>query len=183
MLDAISTGPNYLFNYFVRRIKNNIESGIGSNANIPPDSLIITYRTRYNNMVEKRYWHKVDPRDAQILALTTIMENMKTNSGGTVLVTKADAYKEKTTNDELINGLECWRTVKTDETKVVKGRTYYWFPHNVKEGMWNVMYVTQKPEDHKGKRPNAQKTAVAATQGTNGASKKEDKSNVTPTLQ
>ena len=45
------------------------------------------------------------------------------------------------------------------------------------------MYVTHKPEDHKGKRPNDQKTPVAATQGTDGAAKEEDKSNGAATLQ
>ena len=83
------------------------------------------------------------------------MENMNTKIGSTVLVAKADAYKDKTTKDEFFNGLESWSTVKTDETKVVKGRTYYWCPHHVKEGMWNDMYVTHKPDYHKGKRPNA----------------------------
>ena len=68
-------------------------------------------------MVDNKYWHKVYPRDAQILALTTIMENMKTKSGGTVLVTKADAYKKKSTNDEFINGLKRLRTIKNKKTR------------------------------------------------------------------
>ena len=172
VIDTLSTGPNYLFNDFVRRIKDDVESGIGSNARINSNSLIIACRTKYNIIVENKDWHKVDPRDAKILSLTTIMENMKSKSGGTVLVTKADTYKEKTTNDEFINGLERCRTVKTGKTKFVKGHTYYWCPHHVKEGMWNGMYVTHKPEELKGKRPNAQKTTVAATQGTDGTAKK-----------
>ena len=45
------------------------------------------------------------------------------------------------------------------------------------------MYVTHKPEDHKRKMPNYQKTNVAATQVTNGAAKKGDKSNGVATLQ
>ena len=182
VLDALSTGPNYLFNDFVRRITEDVESGIGSNANITSDALITACRTKYNKMVENKDWHKVDPRDAQIIALTTIMENMKSKSGGTVLVTKADAYKEETTNNEFINGIERWRTVNTEKTKVVKGRTYYWCPHHVKEGMWNGIYVTHKPKDHKRKIPNSQRTTVAATQGTDGAAKKEDKSNGASTL-
>ena len=93
MLDALSIGPNYLFDDFVWRIIDNVDSGINSNANITPDSLIIACRTKYNNMVKNKGWHKVDPRDAQILTLTTIVENTKTKSGGTVLVTTADAYK------------------------------------------------------------------------------------------
>ena len=49
--------------------------------------------------------------------------------------------------------------------------------------MWNGMYVTHKPEDHKRKMPNAQKDNVAATQGTDVAAKKDDKSNGATTLQ
>ena len=45
------------------------------------------------------------------------------------------------------------------------------------------MYVTHKTREHKGKRPNAQKTTVADTQGNNGVAKKEDKSNGASTLQ
>ena len=45
------------------------------------------------------------------------------------------------------------------------------------------MYVTHKPEDHKGRKPNSQKTTVGATQVTDGAAKKEDKSNGVATLQ
>ena len=148
VLNTLSTGPNYLFNDFVRKITDDVESGIGSNANINFDSLITACRNKYDNIAENKDWHKVDPRDAQILALTTIMENMKSKSGGTVLVTKADTYKEKTTNDEFINGLEIWLNLKTDKTKVVKGHTYSWCPHHVQEGMWNGMYVTHKLEDH-----------------------------------
>ena len=111
VLNALSTGYNYLFNDFVQRIIDNVESGIGSNANITSDSLITACHTKYNNMAENKDWHKVYPRDAQILSLTTIMENMKSKSGGTVLVTKVDAHKEKTTNDEFINGIERWRTI------------------------------------------------------------------------
>ena len=91
MLNTLSTGPNYLFNDFVRKITDDVDSGIGSNANITSDSLIIACRTKYKNMVENKDWHTVDMRDAQILVLTTIMENMKSKSGSTVLVTKADA--------------------------------------------------------------------------------------------
>ena len=105
VLNALSTGPNYLFNNSVRIIIHDVESGIGLNAKITSDSLITACRTKFNNMVENKDWQKFGPRDAQILALTTIMENMKSNIGGTVLVIKADAYKEKTTNNEFINDI------------------------------------------------------------------------------
>ena len=57
VLDALSTGPNYLFNNFFWQITDNVKSGIASNANITHDSLIITCRTKYNNMIEKKDWH------------------------------------------------------------------------------------------------------------------------------
>ena len=41
MLDALSTGPNYLFKNSVRKITDDVESGIVSNANITSNSLII----------------------------------------------------------------------------------------------------------------------------------------------
>ena len=40
MLDALSTGPNYLFSYFVWQIIDDVESGIGLNAKITSESLI-----------------------------------------------------------------------------------------------------------------------------------------------
>ena len=151
VIDALSTGPNYLFNDLVCQITEDVDSGIGSNANITPDSLIIACWTKYNNMAENKDWHKVNPREAQILVLTTIMENTMTKSGGTVLVTKADAYKDKTTNDEFINGLERWRTVKTDKTKVVKGRTYYWCPNMSKRECGTACMLLTNLRTIKGK--------------------------------
>ena len=63
VLDTLSTGPKYLFKNFVQQITDDAESDIGSNAKITPDSLIIACRTKYNNMVKNKDWHKVDPRD------------------------------------------------------------------------------------------------------------------------
>ena len=41
------------------------------------DQLIVTARWKYMNMVEQKEWNKVDPRDAQILALTTVVQEMR----------------------------------------------------------------------------------------------------------
>ena len=57
VLNALSTGPNYLFNGSVWIVTEDVESGIGSNANITSDSFITACRTNYNNMVENKYWH------------------------------------------------------------------------------------------------------------------------------
>ena len=71
LLDALITGPNSSFNAFVQRIIDDIESGIGAMASVTADDVIVASRTRYNNMLTKDLWKKVDPRDAQIMALAT----------------------------------------------------------------------------------------------------------------
>ena len=57
ILDALATGPNYYFNQFIQRIEDDVESGIGANANIAPDDLITAACTKYNNMEQKGIWN------------------------------------------------------------------------------------------------------------------------------
>jgi len=83
LLNALATGPNHYFNKFIQRIEDDVESGIGANAAIIPESLITAARTKYNNMDQKGIWNKVDPRHAKIMALTTMVEAMKAQKGGT----------------------------------------------------------------------------------------------------
>ena len=40
ILDALGTGPNHYFIELIQRIEDDVESGIGANANIAPDALI-----------------------------------------------------------------------------------------------------------------------------------------------
>ena len=79
----------------IYRITDNIEAGFGTNVNVPADRLIVSSRTKYNNMSEKNMWSKVDPRNSQILPLTTKLQSMETQSNtsglGTELATIAGA--------------------------------------------------------------------------------------------
>ena len=80
LLGALATGPNHYFNKFIQRIKDDVEYGIGANTRIlSTESLITADRTKYNNMEQKAIWNKVDPRDAQIMALATMTKTMKGN--------------------------------------------------------------------------------------------------------
>ena len=100
IIDALATGPNHYFDEFIQRIEDDAESGIGKNSYISPDALITAAHTKYNNMDQKGIWNKVDPIDAQIMALTTMVDTMKGNkkhsvhgNGGTVLSVNAqDAW-------------------------------------------------------------------------------------------
>ena len=161
LLDALASGPNHMFNDFVQRIKDDVESGIGANSNISPDSLITAARTKFNNMEENDLWNKVDPRDAKIMALTTMVESLSktkktTANQGTALATATDdasavreARRKGTTNDVFLDGLARWRIKKEGDTKQYIGKTWYWCPYHKKEGKWDGMYVLHKPEDHR----------------------------------
>ena len=77
LLDALLTGPNNTYNGFIQRIVDNVESGIGANANITADDLIVAANAKYNNMDDKSEWAAVDPRDATLLALATELKEIK----------------------------------------------------------------------------------------------------------
>ena len=141
-------------------------------TDITVDSLIVDARSKFNNMDDKDLEFKVDPRDAKILPLTMVVENIKKdNSGGKSLTSSAinksahltnrEAWEAKVTDGEFIDGLTRWRIKKEGPRKTVNGREYFWCPHHVKEGKWNGMYVTHRPDQHKGRKPKACDTAAA----------------------
>ena len=102
------------------------------------------------------------------MALTTMVKTMKGNkkpsvhgNGGTVLSVNAqNAWQNKTTNNDFIDGLSRWRIKNVGMSKVFDGKTYYWCPQHMKEGKQNRMYVLHRPDQHKGKRA---KTDAAPT--------------------
>ena len=174
LLEALVTGPNHHFNQFIDRITDDVESGIGAHANITPDNLIKASRTKFNNMEELEVWNKVDPRDAKILALTTIVAKLE-KSGKTALATgvvppptdkdkkgqKARTpqqeeahkhFKARTTDKDYISGIARWRIVKGGSTKTVDGILYHWCPHHVKPGLWDGMYQTHSEAEHRGEK-------------------------------
>jgi hypothetical protein len=181
LLDALISGPNHTFNMFVQRIIDDIESGIGAMANVTADQIVVACRTRYNNMHERGLWDKVSPRDAQIMALTTQLNQLK-NQGtqqGTkpaALATtdprqqqtaprdvpqaeRQKAFQEKRTDDSFIKGLPRWRTIKQGDTIVMDGKTFHWCPHH-KTDDWDGLYCIHKPD--RCKRKPAKDTAPAA---------------------
>lgn len=52
VLEALLSGPNTIFTTYIQRIKHDIEGGFGVYARASTDYIIITARTKYNNMVE-----------------------------------------------------------------------------------------------------------------------------------
>lgn len=77
LLDALATGQNHVFNQFIQRITNNVESGNGLMTNLNAEAVITASRAHYNNLHSKSLWNKTDPRDAQTIALTTKLKNLQ----------------------------------------------------------------------------------------------------------
>ena len=69
------SGPNAKFNAFIERIKDDIDSQTGLNKTMSFDELCTAAHSKYNNMDACDEYSKFDPKDAKILALTTILEN------------------------------------------------------------------------------------------------------------
>lgn len=152
LFDALSSGPNHLFNDYIQHMQDDVEAGIGVCKDINPGTLISAARSKYNNMIDKDIWGKVDPRDTQLLVLTTkynslVAEQKKT---ATALATSSEAnnsggggnggrpWKQRQTDDTYVDGLLRVRTVKDGDTKVIEGEMLHWCPHHIHpKGLWN----------------------------------------------
>ena len=55
----------------MRAIKSDIDAGTGQHAKITYSELIAVARNKYQNMVVQEEYGKVDPKETQIIVLTT----------------------------------------------------------------------------------------------------------------
>ena len=152
MLNALLSGLNPKFNAFIKRIKDDIDSGIELNNHMLHDDLATAARAKYNNMVASDEYSKLDPKDAKILALTTKVTAIEryvsanpanmTSGGGS-----GGGYRGN--QGDKIAGVEKCPTVNKCSTIQHKGKTVWWCPsHKHKDGLFDGLYVWQKPEDH-----------------------------------
>ena len=74
ILDALLSGPNANFNTIMKSTKSRVDAGYGYNANVALATLLVSTKQLYTNISCRSVWSKLDPRDAQILALTTAVE-------------------------------------------------------------------------------------------------------------
>ena len=75
-LNTLFSVPNAKFNAFIEHIKDDIDLQRGLNKTMSFDKLCTAARSKYNNMDACDEYSKVDPKDANILALTTRLENL-----------------------------------------------------------------------------------------------------------
>ena len=71
MLNTLLSEPNSKFNAFIKQIKDDIDSGIGLNNHMLHDDLENSDHAKYNNTVASEKYSKLDPKDANIISLTT----------------------------------------------------------------------------------------------------------------
>ena len=96
-------------------------------------------------------WDRQDPRDANVLALTTRlgkMETVKQSCTSGEGKTSSGATDE---DDETIKGttiVKKWRAVKKAASVTSADKTWYWCPKHVLLGKFDGLYVTHKPENH-----------------------------------
>ena len=142
VLDALLSGPNADLNNRMKSIKSDVDAGYGYNANVAPDTLLMSAKKLYTNILRQNEWSKVDPRDAQILALTTALEKQPVKqpqgSGG---------YGGA--NEETIPGmnyLKKWRTINKGPTLAKDGVTHHWCKHHVYEGCYDGLYYHNHTE-------------------------------------
>lgn len=163
---ALQSGSNASYNEFVSRIEDDVDSGLGLHKNIAPEELILASRTKFNNMIEKGSWNKVDPREAQMLALMTKIDNLNkqqqkpapppTSGQGTPAAHTTDGNQQQQSHDVVTGtSVETWRIKFEAPTKQHGGKTYYWCPHHVLEGKWNGLYVLHHPDKHRGKKQSS----------------------------
>ena len=158
VLDALVTGPNSMFNEYVQRLTDDVESGTGYNANITADEVIKGARSKYNNMSLRKQWNKVDPRDAELMALktkVTLLEKKRAEPP-TVLATTGNKKKKGKTspNDSQLDTskvegtkMEKWRTIKKGDSIEAQGRTHYWCKNHSVSDKWDGLYMWHKPSE------------------------------------
>ena len=126
MFNALLSGPNPKFNAFIKRIKDDIDLGIGLKNNMSHDDIATAARAKYNNMVAYDKYSKLDPKDSKVLALTTkvtalersVSENpANLKSGGR----SGGGYRGN--QGDKIAGVEKWRTVNKGATIQHEGKT------------------------------------------------------------
>ena len=148
LLDALLTGPNATFNVFIQRIVDDVESGTGSNHRIQSHAIFATTRAKFNNIKANQDWNKVDPRDAQILALVTKVNELQASKSAALTTgstTDDDVFK---TDDDIalskgrIPGTKVarYRTKFKGDCIKINGKNNWFCKHHKKEGKWDGLY-------------------------------------------
>ena len=144
--DCLKSAKNTRFLRWVDRVEEDIRANTGEYKGFDAARLISAAKTQYRNMNEDKTWDKVDPANAQMLALLTALKKTTaasasgdgggsggSNNGGGGGASRPSGYQ-----------VDDWRKKKTTATVVHNNKTWWWCPHHEGDGL----YVRHPPEDH-----------------------------------
>ncbi|KAL7482461.1 hypothetical protein ACHAWX_000166, partial [Stephanocyclus meneghinianus] len=136
---ALVSRPNDKFNNKINYIWSNVRSGIGHHAKIKPSKLLLAANTYYNNLVSDKNWDKVNPDKARIMALTTELEQLKSQRGQTQSLF-ATGNSNKSSAEGFIDKVTVWRIKFAGQSIQNDGHTWTWCDHHKKTGKWDGLY-------------------------------------------
>jgi hypothetical protein len=165
MQSPLKSGPNAEFNKFIGDIERDIESGIGQHTLITVDNLFSASERFYNNLVSKKEWTTVDPKDARLLALATEIEQLKGNKQGQG---KPSAQSQGSDDTTLFYGVQLWQTKFCGKTITRDGKTWNWCPHHKHPaGHYKGLYYDN--HDESGHNEWKQRRNAQTRQGQDGS--------------
>jgi len=134
--NALLTSKNTEFNVYIQRHKDAWEEG----KTFTLDGISADAINKYNNLVHQKIWNKADPKDAKLLALTTEVQDLKSQI-------KSSEYEGASGTSKCKGNfqLEAWRMKKDVAKKVVDGVQYWWCPHHKREGVFDGLYMPHDP--------------------------------------
>ena len=179
VLDALGSGPNNSFNNYIARLEDEYEAGNGIRVRLEPDQILVLAEEKYIDMKKRNIWHLVDPKDAQIMALTTQVKELQDarNSNATALATSGASNKPFNLQDRStwtkIPGTKIfkWRTEKQGNTLDVCGKTIYWCEHCNRYGFHkpeNCNKLKSNSGDGKGSNDSGNQSGNKTTQNSQG---------------
>ena len=127
--------PNSDVNLEIKRSRREWEDGTTQN----PDNIIFDAVRMYNNMKgEKGRWKTSDLKDAEILALTTRVDNMAkiieaAVADGSIPRSNLSAFATGSKPPEI----EEWRMKKGQDSVTRDGKTWYWCPDHKFQGKFD----------------------------------------------
>ena len=145
MLNTLLSGPNSKFNAFIKQIKDDIYSGIVLNNHMLHDDLSTADSVKYNNRVDSDEYSKLDPKDANIIALTkkvTALERSVSENLANVTSGGGSSGRYRGNQGKQIVCVEKWHTFNKGATIQNEGKTVWWcLNHEHKNRLFYGLYV------------------------------------------
>jgi len=146
VFDCLKSAKNLEFKTWIRRVESDISSGTGKYKSCNAKIIISAAKKQYLNMTTVGDWDKLDPRDAQMIALLTTIKETSERQGQTRYGGGGGGGGGSGGGGGGgRNSYEDWQLTKSTDMIQMNGKTWWWCPqHNDGKGL----YVRHPPGDH-----------------------------------